>query len=351
MFRLQKIEQGTMNMTMADACALLLADSRLRNSPTAQPTYLSHSRRLLADWGPGTELASITRRQVQQWVDRLSQEVSPATVRHLLSSFVRCYRLAWDTGADVSAPTANLRLPRLNNRRERVLSEEEEARLAAELSLDHYAVVKFAIHTGMRRLEQWRLRVDDIQLREHSTVPGPNGLIRVQVGVARIRTSKTGRGRVCPLNPVAAMIANAWVQRSRTGWLLPGGDNRLAVAQWAYPWSWRAESNRQPADYKSAALPIELHQRGGVAKIDQVVVLFAGLVGDNDLIWIPGGVDKPGVNLGGLLRARSLNVERLHHAVGAAVDVGHGDAGLEGLQALLQLLDLLLQHLGPDSGV
>ncbi len=25
-------------------------------------------------------------------------------------------------------------------------------------------------------------------------------------------------------------------------------------------WSWREESNPQPADYKSAALPIELHQ-------------------------------------------------------------------------------------------
>ncbi len=63
-------------------------------------------------------------------------------------------------------------------------------------------------------------------------MPGPNGPIHVQVGIARIRTSKTGRGRVCPLNPVAAMIASAWVQRSRTGWLLPGADNRLAAAQW-----------------------------------------------------------------------------------------------------------------------
>ena len=26
-------------------------------------------------------------------------------------------------------------------------------------------------------------------------------------------------------------------------------------------WTWWSESNQQPADYKSAALPIELHQR------------------------------------------------------------------------------------------
>jgi hypothetical protein len=28
-------------------------------------------------------------------------------------------------------------------------------------------------------------------------------------------------------------------------------------------WSWRQELNPQPADYKSAALPIELRQHGG----------------------------------------------------------------------------------------
>ena len=27
-----------------------------------------------------------------------------------------------------------------------------------------------------------------------------------------------------------------------------------------WTWSWRTESNHQPADYKSAALPVELRQ-------------------------------------------------------------------------------------------
>ena len=33
-------------------------------------------------------------------------------------------------------------------------------------------------------------------------------------------------------------------------------------------WGWRLESNPQPADYKSAALPIELHQRYNVKLVD-----------------------------------------------------------------------------------
>lgn len=218
-------------MTIAEACSLLLADAQLRNATTSQHTYVWHCRRLQSDWGPDTQLATITRRQVQQWADRLGQQMRPASVRHLLSALARCYRLAWDAGEDVAAPITDLRLPRLNNRRERILSEEEEQRLAAELTLDRYSVVKFALHTGMRRLEQWRLRVEDIQLREHSTVQGPLGPVRVMVRVAHIRTSKTGRGRVCPLNPIAAIIADGWMRRSRSGWLFPGGANRMFSAQ------------------------------------------------------------------------------------------------------------------------
>ena len=32
-----------------------------------------------------------------------------------------------------------------------------------------------------------------------------------------------------------------------------------------FAWSWRLESNPQPADYKSAALPVELRQRNGAS--------------------------------------------------------------------------------------
>ena len=43
-------------------------------------------------------------------------------------------------------------------------------------------------------------------------------------------------------------------------------------------WSWREESNPQPADYKSAALPIELHQRFSLSFVSTV------LTGNNVII-------------------------------------------------------------------
>ena len=38
----------------------------------------------------------------------------------------------------------------------------------------------------------------------------------------------------------------------------------IPLTAWVSPpgWSWQWDSNPQPADYKSAALPIELRQRG-----------------------------------------------------------------------------------------
>ena len=41
-----------------------------------------------------------------------------------------------------------------------------------------------------------------------------------------------------------------------------------------YPlWSWREELNSQPADYKSAALPIELHQQTSLIYVTVCTVL------------------------------------------------------------------------------
>ena len=38
--------------------------------------------------------------------------------------------------------------------------------------------------------------------------------------------------------------------------------NHTLQCKYTLVWSWRQESNLQPADYKSAALPIELRQHG-----------------------------------------------------------------------------------------
>ena len=60
---------------------------------------------------------------------------------------------------------------------------------------------------------------------------------------------------------LASFGGKRWIRTTEVG------DNRFTVCSlWPLGnlpifWSWWSESNQQPADYKSAALPIELHQR------------------------------------------------------------------------------------------
>jgi hypothetical protein len=66
-----------------------------------------------------------------------------------------------------------------------------------------------------------------------------------QYGEGRIRTSEGVRRQIYSLLPLAARAP------------LRGRCRRMD------PWSRWSESNRRPADYKSAALPPELHRQGG----------------------------------------------------------------------------------------
>ena len=60
----------------------------------------------------------------------------------------------------------------------------------------------------------------------------------------------------------------------------PGPIGSIIRKQRSYLWSWREESNPRPADYKSAALPTELRQLGGLAcncRQSAVVWQFTGI--------------------------------------------------------------------------
>ena len=67
-------------------------------------------------------------------------------------------------------------------------------------------------------------------------------------GQSGIRTPEVSRQQIYSLLHLAALetTLNKWAK----SWYKSHSE-----------WSWRKESNLQPADYKSAALPIELHQQ------------------------------------------------------------------------------------------
>mgnify|MGYP002130753768 CR=1 FL=1 len=83
-----------------------------------------------------------------------------------------------------------------------------------------FTLVEFARQTLMRRLEMMNLRRTDVRIAKAMEVPHPEHekaaqgiMVPLYVGVAKIHTSKTGKGRDCPLNYTAAGIVHQWLNR------------------------------------------------------------------------------------------------------------------------------------------
>jgi len=102
--------------------------------------------------------------------------------------------------------------------------------LRSVLAPEAFTVLEFAWQTGLRRLEQWRLRPADVKLWVTRTIETKSGPLPIYNGMARIRTSKTGKPGTCPLNPVAAAIALIWKNREEAYLFGPQVDDRLAAA-------------------------------------------------------------------------------------------------------------------------
>ena len=209
-------------MNFKIAITKVLEEVGLENSVGTQKAYLSHSRKVLNYWGGQRELSTVTRLDVQAWANKRRQECSPATVRHELAFLSRIFRTALDHGWVMVSPTVRIRLPKINNQRTRTLSRAEEAALEKVLGPETFSIVLFALHTGLRRLELFSLRPSDVQLWEDS------GNL---VGMAHIRTSKTGKGRKVPLNPVAAHIVKAWLGVAQEWIFGPQRADRYDVGQ------------------------------------------------------------------------------------------------------------------------
>ena len=195
-------------ITVNELVDIVLLEAAATNNKTSQHTYRWLASKCRESWD-NVPIREVTKKEIQAWVYRRQKEVSASTLRSEISFLKRCFRAANDAGFDIPSPTGQVRTPKVNNQRERVLSPGEEDLIDDQMSLADFSVVQFALHTAQRRLEQFSLRSVDIQTWE----AGMDGEIQLYEGMATIRTSKTGVGRKNPLNNMAAHIARQWQAR------------------------------------------------------------------------------------------------------------------------------------------
>jgi len=113
---------------------------------------------------------------------------TPATVNREIACFKTIFNKAIINGKAERNPVAGIKPLKENNERDRVLSQEEYARLLARCPAHLLPIVKLAYHTGMRQGEIMALTWDKVDLKE--------GFIHLQP-----EDCKTEEGRSVPLHP------------------------------------------------------------------------------------------------------------------------------------------------------
>ncbi len=171
---------------------------RTRSGETYKPSairgYEAALRRYLIPELGNLRLSAITRKLVQELVDKLARtKMAPATVANSIAPLRVIYRQAIDREQIHSHPTERLRLPRDRRSRERIAEPREAEALLGALDERHRLIWAFALYTGLRKGELQALKWQNIDLEagilkvEHSLDPKA-GLVAPK--------SESGRRRV-----------------------------------------------------------------------------------------------------------------------------------------------------------
>ena len=184
--------------------------SRATKVPDAYRIDCWHMETLLG-WFRERTAAEITPQEIERKLAELAEEGrKPATVNRYRALFSLIYSLANRNRRVAVNPVRQVKRRTENNERVRFLDEQEEKAIRnkiRELYPDRESEFDLALHTGMRRGEQYRLRWQDVDLKRNliTVLRSKHGEARyVQINsVARaallkLRQRGDGVGYVCP---------------------------------------------------------------------------------------------------------------------------------------------------------
>jgi integrase len=139
---------------------------------------------------------------------------SPATVNYHLSILSKIFSLAADAELVETNPCFRVKKLKLNNKRMRVLSGEEETKLFSTLGENDLVknIVTVALHTGMRRGEIFNLKWFDVDF--------PRSLIQT-------RESKSNKKRLVPMNETVLNLLGNLKRKSEYVFPSPKTGGRL----------------------------------------------------------------------------------------------------------------------------
>ncbi len=192
-----------------------MADAELHQRSFAT-TEMYVRRHIVPRWGK-VRLTDINPQEVARWLaGKRDVGLAPATVLKIKMIFGRSFELGarWGVPGCERNPVRGVRLPPVNNARDRYITGEEAARLveAAGRSRNPLLapVVQLLLLTGMRVSELLSARWENVDLeRRRLFVP----------------TSKSGKARFVPLAQAAADAIAALPRADGAAWLFPSPND------------------------------------------------------------------------------------------------------------------------------
>jgi integrase len=160
--------------------------------------------RLKKDFG-SQPLSEISRQDVERFRAKLAQELKPATVNRHMALLKSIFNKAIVWGKAQHNPVKGIK-QFAEAHRIRFLTEQEEEDLKSVFPSEHWPWVEVALHTGMRRNEQFGLRWEYVNLQTRFiSIPMP--------------MSKSGKTRHVPLNDRVVEILQGLPSRLKSPWV------------------------------------------------------------------------------------------------------------------------------------
>ena len=220
----------------AELAAMHMADARLhQKSYSTTEGYMR--RHVVTRWGR-VRLTDIDPQAVARWLAAKRDEgLSPATVLKIKMIFSRSFELGahWNVPGCERNPVRGVRLPPVNNARDRYLTADEAARLREAASASRNPrlrdIVDLLLLTGARVGELLAARWEHVDAERRSWL---------------IPTSKTGRGRHVPLSAAALAVVAGVPRFEGCPWLLPNPRTREPFTDLKHPWQTAREAAGLP---------------------------------------------------------------------------------------------------------
>jgi integrase/ribosomal protein L40E len=175
--------------------------------------------------------------ELKKGLNKRGKPYAPATIKHQLVILRRLYNLArkWGVYAGKS-PIESVSMPRIDNQKTEFLRDEELARLLDTLETwpfqESAAFVKFALLTGLRRGELFKLTWDDVDFER---------------GLIRLRDPKGGKTESIPVSKGA--LDTLRTLEAVSSYVFPGKDGKQRT-NFNGPWQRISKAAGLPENFR-----------------------------------------------------------------------------------------------------